>query len=429
MAFDWTNALDSPLGRLATLPQMMGWRGDWTETDTYYKNEVVVDTTTTGSYIYTGFNSVITGGLPPSQVIGPSIWTAVGAITASGVQTLREGNGIKIEGSDTVPRVVNFGVREISLSGFENIGTDQFQVLDATGIVSVQQGAGISVSGGSIPKIANTGLLNIVGGAGISATGTYNRTLSNAGVITLTASDDTPLIVTPGQNPSIENTGVLAITPSTGISLDPGRPANEPRISNAGVVTLRGSSVTVSSGPTPGSVQLKMLNPIRTLAFPTTNFAMVPQTLTTSGQSGVVTVSQEAGTIWESIFLNGTPYSTGIFLLTTSFKLSGTPTPALLLQITYYLQDTTQSPVVELGPYIAKTGPIGVAANDPIKTWFITETDINIQTARNAGFRRLTSFRFRLSFTAGAPQTVTLSTGGNGWATYFSQTTLRPYPS
>lgn len=424
MAFDWANALNDPLGRFATLPNMMGWRGNWTESDTYYKNEVVVDTTTTGSYIYTGFSTTIQGGLPPSQVIGPSIWTAVGAITASGTVALRGGTGIEIEGSDTTPTVTNTGVRTTDLNGFDNIGTNQFQVLDALGVVSVQQGLGISVSG---TQIANAGLLNIVGGSGISATGANIITLSNAGVITVTASAGTPLTVTPGQNPSIENTGVLALSPSTGISLDVGRPANEPRLLNAGVITVRGSSVTVSSGPTPGSVELKMLNPIPTLVFPTTNFAMVPSSLTTTNQSGVVSVSQQAGTIWESIFLDGTPYSTGTFLLNTSFKLSGTPSSGIS-GITYYLQDTTQTPTVELGPYVVRQGPIGISTQDPIKTWLIVETDINVQTARNAGFRMLTGFRFVLGVVT-QPITVTLTSGGSGWATYFSQTTLRPFPS
>jgi hypothetical protein len=429
MSFDWVNALDNPLGRLLTLPDMMGWRGAWTETDTYYKNEVVVDTTTTGSFIYTGFNATIRGGLPPSQVIGPSIWTAIGVISAGGVVALRKGDGIDIEGSDTVPTVVNNGVRTIGLSGLDNIGTEQFQVLDAFGVISVQQGIGINISGTSIPKITNAGLINVVGGSGISSTVLNNViTLSNSGVISVEAAPDTALTVTPGQNPIIDNTGILAIIEGTGIGLVPGRPTNEPQITNTGVITLRGSSVIVTPGTIPGEVALKMINPIRTLAFPATNFAMVPRTLTTTGQSAVVSVTQQTGTLWESIFLNGTPYNTGIFFLNSSFKLTGTPSSTIKL-IQYYLQDTTQSPIVELGPYVVKNSPIGIADQDPIKTWFVTETDINIQTARNAGFRKLTGFRFQLGSIGSTPITVTLETGGSGWAIYFSQTTLRPFPN
>jgi hypothetical protein len=432
MAFDWADALDSPFGRLATLPNMMGWRGNWTETDTYFKNEIVVDTTTSGSYIYTGFTASIRGGLPPSQVIGPSIWTAIGnAVT--GVQTIRQGTGIKIDGSDTIPTVSNDGVITIGLDGFENIGTEQFQILDAVGVISLQQGTGIYITGGSEPVIANAGLLNIVEGAGISAIGENNITLANSGVLTVTASPGTALIISPGQNPSIENTGVIGITESTGIILEPGRPVNEPQISNAGVLTVRGRSVIVSAGAAPGDIELKMINPIPTLAFPTSNFVMVPRVLRTNQQSGVISVTQQLGTLWESVFQNGTPYDTGIFLLTTSFKLISPPASGGILtgiSLFYYLQDNTQNPLVELGPYTAKGTPGANLTSDLKKSWFIAETDINVQIARNAGFRKLTGFRIQLGTLGGSTQpAVTRSCGGNGWATYFSQTTLRPFPT
>jgi len=126
---------------------MMSWRGEWNIDDEYYQNNVVTDPINTGSYIYTGFSAAIRGGDPPSQVIGPSIWTAFGSTVAAGVQLLKEGEGILIDGSDTIPTVSNTGVLTVSTDGgLQNIGTNQFPVLTLGNALSqVQGGLGITI--------------------------------------------------------------------------------------------------------------------------------------------------------------------------------------------------------------------------------------------------------------------------------------------
>jgi hypothetical protein len=432
MSQDIQSELDTPFERLAALPNMMSWLGEWVVDAEYYQNNVVADPITTGSYIYTGFSSAIRGGLPPSQVIGPSIWTAFGSAVASGVQSLKEGDGILIDGSDTTPTISNTGVLTLGVAGsLANIGTAQFPVLIYdNSIIQVQPGLGIDVDNTdpNQPQIINTGILNIFPSEGISVTGENELELANTGVISIGLAPGTALTITnPGQNPTINNAGAVSITEGIGIAKEPGLPANEPQLNNTGVITIvpRDSSITIAGDfPGPGNKEIKMFNPIRTIVF-SGPLTMVPSTIVGINRSAVINVTQTLGTLWESIMLTGSPYSSGKFMLNFGLKFTATldGNPSLNRpSVNLFLQDNTQNPPVELqipNNVLAKGGPIDT--NNTERVFLFPYASINVAQVRALGFRRLTSIRVFYGAALVLSSTLRLTTSGNCWATYFSQ--------
>jgi len=432
MSQDIQSELDTPFERLAALPNMMSWAGEWNATDEYFLNYVVTDPITTGSYIYTGFSSSIRGGLPPSQVIGPSIWTAVGSTVAAGIQSLKEGDGILIDGSDTTPTISNTGVLSLGVTGsLVNIGTAQFPVLIyENSITQVQQDLGIAIDNTdpNIPEIRNTGILNIFESEGISVTGENELTLANTGVISIGLAPGTALTITnPGQNPTINSTGAVSITEGLGIAKEPGLPANEPQLNNTGVISIapRDSSITIAGDfPGPGNKEIKMFNPIRTIVF-SGPLTMVPSTIVGINRSAVINVTQTLGTLWESIMLTGSPYSSGKFMLNFGLKFTATlPGTASVNRpsLSLFLQDNTQNPPVEVGipnNAFANGGPI--EGNSSERSFLFPYVAINIAQVRALGFRRLTGFRVFYGGGIVLSSTLRLTTSGICWATYFSQ--------
>ena len=432
MSQDIQSELDTPFERLAALPNMMSWLGEWNATDEYYQNNVVADPITTGSYIYTGFSSSIRGGLPPSQVIGPSIWTAFGSVVATGVQSLVGGDGILIEGSDTTPTISNTGVLNTTTQGsLQNIGTSQFPVfVYDNSIIQVQQDLGISIDNTdpNNPEIRNTGLLNIFESEGISVTGEYELTLANTGVISIGLAPGTALTITnPGQNPTINSTGVVSITEGLGIAKEPGLPANEPQLNNTGVITIvpRDSSITIAGNfPGPGNKEIKMFNPIRTRVFggPLT---MIPSTIVGINRSAVINVGQTIGTLWESVMLSGSPYSSGKFMLNFGLKFTATldgNATANRPSLSLFLQDNTQNPPVEVGiPNNAFANGGTINSNNSERSFLFPDVAINIAQVRALGFRRLTSIRVFYGAAIVLSSTLRLTSAGICWATYFSQ--------
>lgn len=424
---DWRDEIDNPLGRLSALPNMMGWRGGWTEELTYFKNEAVIDPENTGTYVYTGFNVSIQGGLPPSQVIGPSIWTAIDVGISNGVQTLRKGEGIILEGSDTIPRVVNGGVLETQLTSFANIGTDQIQILEYEGVTSLLPGPGIQINGTN--NINNSGLLNIVGSPGISSVKSGSSvTLANAGVVQLTLAYGTPLsIISPGQNPSVQNTGLLSITPSTGIDLDPDQPPNKPKILNKGVVSISGVNISVTSLGD-GIKSLKMIYPRTCLAYTINSPPLVPSPITFG--NAIINVTQRENTVWSNYLENG-PYTVdgGLFMLGTPFCIE-CDYNAAVLTFQLYMRDETQTPMVELGPYTLKGGIVytyGYEPNAFLRTYYKA---IPVSMGKLFGFRKLTSFRINWTgkFSNSDPQVLRIHGVGPAYATLYNFNSSTPGP-
>lgn len=429
MSQDIQNELDTPLARLATLPQMMSWIGEWNANDEYYRNNVVTDPLTTGTYIYTGFSASIRGGLPPSQVIGPSIWTAFGAIVAAGVQRIVEGNGIKVDGSDTVPTISNTGVILTTTDGgLENIGTPQFPTYVLANAVSqVQPDLGISVTNNAVPLIANTGVINIVPGAGISVSGQSDVTLANTGVISIGVAPGTALTITnPGQNPTINSTGASSIIPGVGIALEPGRPVNEPQLNNTGVTDITPNNIAVAQGPGgPGDLELRMINSVKTLVYNSQNLVMTPPTLVNDGDQGIIPITQSVGTFWEDAMENGPPLpnnNQGTFVLEFSLKFTGTASAAGI-SLLLYLQDNTSSPTAEVGPFVLRAGAIGVSSQVPERIYLFTSMAVKVQPARASGFSKLTGLRIvKTKVGQSFLDTIRLASSGPCYATWFNQT-------
>lgn len=436
MSQDIQNELDDPLVRLAALPNMMSWRGEWNINDQYYQNNVVTDPINTGSYIYTGFSAAIIGGDPPSQVIGPSIWTAFGSTVAAGVQKLKEGEGILVDGSDTIPTVSNTGVLTVSTDGgLQNIGTSQYPVFTLGNSISqVQGGLGITIdnTNPNQPKIDNSGVMNIFPGAGISVTGQNDLTVANAGVVSISVAPGTALTITnPGQNPTINNTGLATITPdNVGIELEPGRPANEPQLNNTGVISIRPNNIIVT---VPGNNLLSMLNPVKSLVFNAQNLVMTPSLI--GGYLGPTTatipITQTLGTFWESVWNNGPPFGLlpGTFLMNFSLKFLSYVPPTSGgqsdLQLSIWLQDNTNG-LVEIGPFQFFSGN---GTNDfPLRTFVVSDISVNVQ--QNLGFRRLTGLRLQVTrpFQPIIPAVLKLVSSGPCYATWFNQGLPFPYP-
>ncbi len=393
---------------------------------------MVTDPITTGSYIYTGFSAAIMGGLPPSQVIGPSIWTGIGT-TALGVQRLIEGDGIVIDGSDTVPTVNNSGVITVTAEGgLEDIGTAQFPVLVLNNAVSqVQGGLGISVDPSVSPTISNTGILNILPGAGISVSGQNELTLENTGVLAIGPTPGTALTVTVGQNPTVASTGATSLTPGLGIALEPGRPSNEPQLKNTGVISIVPRNIRVAGGfPAGGDKELSMINPVKTLVFSSQPLVMVPSSLSVVGVSATIAITQSLGTFWANVMQNGPPsYASTAgttFLLNLSLKFTGTASSST--NVVLYMQDNTGPTLVELGPYIAKAGATGASFNVPNRVSMFVPIAVRVEQARAQGFRRLTGVRvFLTQSPPNNPSITRLSSVGACYATWFNQTV--PFPT
>ena len=432
MSQDIQNELRNPLERLAVLPNMMSWRGEWNVDDEYYQNNVVTDPINIGSYIYTGFSAAIRGGDPPSQVIGPSIWTAFGSTVAAGVQQLNEGEGILVDGSDTIPTVSNTGVLTVSTDGgLQNIGTNQFPVFTLGNSLSqVQGGLGITIdnTNPNQPKIDNSGVVNIFPGAGISVTGQNDLTVANAGVVSISVAPGTALTITnPGQNPTINNTGLASITPdNVGIELEPGRPANEPQLNNIGVISIRPENIIVSNN------QLSMFNPVKSLVFNAQNLVMTPSII--GGYLGPTTatipITQTLGTFWESVWNNGPPFGLlpGTFLMNFSLKFLSYMPPGIggqsAVTLSIWLQDTTNG-LVEIGPFQNFTAD---GSNDfPLRTFVVSDIAVNV--GQNLGFRRLTGLRLLVT-RQGFPVFASFKMVSSGpcYATWFNQTVPFPYP-
>lgn len=434
MSQDIQNELRNPLERLAVLPNMMSWRGEWNIDDEYYQNNVVTDPINTGSYIYTGFSAAIRGGDPPSQVIGPSIWTAFGSTVAAGVQQLKEGEGILIDGSDTIPTVSNTGVLTVSTDGgLQNIGTNQFPVLTLGNALSqVQGGLGITIdnTNPNQPKIDNSGVLNIFPGAGISVTGQNDLTVANTGVVSISVAPGTALTITnPGQNPTINNTGLASITPdNVGIELEPGRPANEPQLNNTGVISIRPNNIIVTGS---GNNILSMFNPVKSLVFNAQNLVMTPPFMGGGAPTdATIPITQTLGTFWESVWNNGPPFGlpSGTFLMNFSLKFRSYMPPTSggtsAITLSIWLQDNTNG-LVEIGPFQFLSG--NGTNNFPFRTFVVTDIAVNVN--QNLGFRRLTGLRLQITRLGGPVfAALTLDSSGPCYATWFNQNVPFPYP-
>lgn len=328
--------LSNPFNRLATLPQAVNWRGAWSPAIVYFRNDIVISPLNFGSYINIFPGTTIRGGGDPST--NPVSWYAFGA-GAAGVQEIQGSQYIDVSQS-TTPTISNKGVlNAILLPGIDNLSTNLNPILEDLGLTSIIPDTGIAWDSAT-KKLSNTGVTQIIGnvGPGISVTGTTTVSLACTGVISIFAAPNSGLSVTPGPTPLISNTGLLGMGVGTGL-LNQGD-ALEPYVFNNGLIDLAtvDNSLLLNNFP---DLTLATVNPSISLICTqsqTSNMAPNPLQGGTVGQpppTGLIPVTQIAGTRWATSIATQSPYSTGTFTINVS--------------LAYSLQANTTSPSFDAG--------------------------------------------------------------------------------
>lgn len=236
----------SGLERLSVLPDAINWKGDWIIGEQYYKNDVVVDPSG-GSYILNVTSSA--AGFDPA--LDPA-WSELSGI-ATGVTSLRDGTGISITGAPDVT-VNNEGIIEV-FDG-DNITIDftdpQKPKISANVITRLIAGNGIRVYGLPNPIVENTGVVSLVGddGSGILTNGVNDVDVANDGIIILQQGPGTT--VTEGQNPTLSLNGVVKVTAGGEIFFNGDDRKNNPIVNIlAGQLTLMFDSTSTDLNTDP----------------------------------------------------------------------------------------------------------------------------------------------------------------------------------
>ena len=349
------NSLDNPLERLQVLPNAMNWRGVWNNTTQYYRNDVVLDSTDTATYIALNISTL--GGAAPS--LAPSDWEILAPAT-SGVIGITAGAGIAIGGTPTLPVISNTGILSATAGpGITNTGTATNPKFENTGVLSLGVGTGLSSTGGNNPTIANTGVLSVRGGTGVSVGGSNIPTITNTGVLSVSVVAP-GLASTGGQTPTIANTGIVSITAGTGIALS--GPPNAPTLT----LTATGAS------------------PVMSLI---TSFS--PSGVINNGATGAIAASPSPTSLLANHLLNGSPDPNGVWVLDlTGYTYFSAPPPSAPNTLTLFLRDTTTGG----GPFayggVVGTGIVDVDVNRPLYL-SLGKFYLDVATCRATGFRVL----------------------------------------
>lgn len=406
------SGLQTPLQRLAALPQTMNWRGVWTITENYLLNDVVEDTTINSTYVLTGVVSIV-GGQNPA--LSPN-WSELSG-TSVGVSAVLPGAGIAVDNTNPAqPQVSNTGVLQVQGGvGVTVDNTDPLNpIVNSTAIQQLGEGAGIYIdtSNPIIPVITNTGVRQIIvnPGTGLLSTGGPTPTLVNTGVLSVGAGvgiQTTQL----GSGVQITNTGVATLTQGAGISIT--GPTTTPTIANSGVLSIAPGNATISVDNTDpqNPIVTGNTNTI-TQVYAATAFTGSLTVAPLAG--GAFTFTPTAGTIFENYFLNGPPEATGIFMVdltSISFNLTGSGTVGATNSILVAVLDGANvyvSPVYLNNFYIPTGTPFPVSGN-------LGQIYIDITDARTAGVTAPTAWRI-INNTNG---TLALSSYGNAFAQYY----------
>ena len=191
------NPLDNPLERLGVLPNGMNWRGGWLVSEQYYLNDVVISPLTTASFILNGKTTLL-GGADPS--LNPD-WIELSNPT-TGVVSVNAGVGITITGTGSNPIVNNDGILTFTAgTGVNNTGTATNPIINNTGVLTCSAGTGISITGTTNPIITNDGIRTLTAGAGVSVSAGNNPIVANTGILGITAGSG--LSSTGGQTPTL----------------------------------------------------------------------------------------------------------------------------------------------------------------------------------------------------------------------------------
>ena len=418
--------LSDPLNRLNALPTAVNWRGEWSPTIVYYRNDIVVSPLTAGTYINIIPSTTILGGADPS--INAVAWYAFG-IGAGGLEEITGSEYITV-GPTTTPKITNNGVITLDIGrNLNNLTSDQFPTLEDTGVNSILANPGILVTPGSAgPTITNTGVTQIVAYplSGLAfGTGTGNVTIQYTGKQSVNSLPGSGITVGTGQSPLVTNTGLLSLAVGAGLA-NISTPQT-PNIINTGVLDISGSGITVTGFP---SIELSTLHPSVSLIGTLVNAVMTPPSLV--NQVGRIPITQIPGSVWATSIATQTPYSSGTFIINLYLSILQLgkvvqPASGILARasISYTIYDSVNNVAYTpaeggantiLYPRFNPTIPYDPNFVTPV----ITSIVVDLQTLWTSGFRIMTDIQIKQDGGRGALGTSIQSATTNVFATYSS---------
>lgn len=378
----------NPLEELALYPNMMKWRGTWTSSEQYFKNDIAISPLNTAPYILVGETAVLTSTDPSLDPLWEELAPAI-----TGIGSIQAGAGITVTNpTGPVATVINDGV--ITVTQGTNISVDNTDphnpIVSTNGVITgVQAGAGISVGGLTVaPTITNVGIRTLTVGAGLhSDNDPNNPSISSTGVLNITAS--TGISVSAGQTPTIANTGVISLLAgNAGITVNNTVPT-APVISNSGVISLTaGNGITLS-----GTAQ----NPIISAKGPILSSAGQFVATVTSPASPtnaieyILTPPFPSPNAFTTYLSTGAPDATGGFMIdlsTVNLFLSGSGTPLVTDRVDIVIADLTTTAPTPIQVAIGTISMVVTNNTYPFQTrsgsYFI-----DVAAVRGTGFRQL----------------------------------------
>jgi len=402
--------LSTPLNRLNTLPTAVNWRGGWSPTEVYYRNDIAVSPITSGSYVNISPSTTILDGGDPS--INMTAWAIFGQ-GAAGVQEIQGSEYITV-GPTSTPQISNNGVCELAIGqNLNNLGTQQDPILEDLGIISLLPNPGISVVGNTV---SNTGVIhvNALPSSGIAVTGNSDLLISCSGLLSLTSPPNSGVTVGAGLLPLVNNTGLLSLTASTGLINS--STAQTPNIANNGVIDISGS-VIVTGFP---NVKLSTVHPSISLIGTLVNSVMNPNPIN-GLTNGDIPISQIPGSIWATSIATQTPYSSGTFTINVSLSFFLAAFALNMGSTTYTIYDSINNVAY---PAVSLQNAFSINRSQvPNQIYFfVLKINIDLATLWASGFRVMTHIRMRqFATTDPSGQQITFlhkSENTNVFATY-----------
>lgn len=354
------SSLDNPLERLASLPNVMNWRGLWDNTTQYFRNDVVISPVDSAAYIALNLSTL--GGGDPSTAL-PSEWLILSP-GVGGITSVTAGAGISITGTPTIPQINNTGVTSlVAGTGITNVGTATDPELRNTGLLSLNVGTGLNSTGGQTPILTNTGVLSITTtpSSGISITGSSNApTITNTGILSVTTPGSSGILIAgTAQNPQIFNDGVLSVGAGAGIAI--GGTAQNP-------------TITLTATVSPPIIS----------QFQTSTFGSIAPATT----GGAVCLVQPTSVLYDHL-LNGSPDPNGLWVLDMTNVCFYVTAPAGgTNSLTVGIEDisTLGGPYTYTG--VPGTGTIQLDGNPP-QFFSMGKFYLDVASARATGLREL----------------------------------------
>jgi hypothetical protein len=408
--------LQNPFERLSVLPTTVSWRGTWVDSETYFKNDVVVSPVNASSYILTGTTSVNQNGLEPS--VSP-LWSQF-SNTSTGIESVNGlAPGIFVNNTNPLqPIISNTGVLTVTAGAAINvINTDpQNPIIESTAISALAQGTGIQIGGTpQIPIITNSGVLQIIGGVGMSVSNpTGDVTVSNTGLISVIAGAGIQVIDPDPSNPTIGNSGVISLATGAGLASTGGQ---NPNISNTGVLSVLplDTSVTIDNTD-PQNPIISSEAPFLSVFSLSTSY---PNVVILPNASGLLLVNTAGSGLFAQYVLNGAPNPQGAFLIDfTSLSLNFIQGSSQVTSAPFSLNYKDFTTVGGPYTYTSTTFPsnyfLSLGQTYPLQA-SLSQSYFNVAEARATGMRVVT----HIQLTNGTNANMTVATSGGFFAVYY----------